>query len=125
MFSAGTVFQEQVIYRDKKGFDHAGEVSRLLAQWGLPRRAVSPAEMQAIELTLAGSYYGGYYTENDFTGDIHKFTSGLAAAAERIGVRFLYGQDLAALRSDGRRASVTVRDARSQAAAPSTMKPSW
>jgi D-amino-acid dehydrogenase len=30
------------IYRDKKGFDHAGEVSKMLAEGGLPRRAVTP-----------------------------------------------------------------------------------
>ncbi|MDI9730612.1 FAD-dependent oxidoreductase, partial [Stutzerimonas stutzeri] len=66
------------IYRDKAGFDHAAEVSRLLAEGGLPRRSVTPEEMRAIEPTLAGSYYGGYYTECDSTGDIHKFTHGLA-----------------------------------------------
>jgi D-amino-acid dehydrogenase len=98
------------IYRDKKGFDHAGEVSALLAAGGLPRRAVTPAEMRAIEPTLAGSYYGGYYTESDSTGDIHKFTVGLAEAIERLGVRCLYGQDVLALRSDGQNASVTVGD---------------
>jgi len=97
------------IYRDKKGFDHAGEVSRLLAAGGLPRRAVTPEEMRAIEPTLAGSYYGGYYTESDATGDIHKFTVGLAAAAERLGVRTLYGQDVQQLSSDGRSASVTAK----------------
>src|SRR5436309_762904 len=42
------------IYRDKAGFDHAGRVTQLLAQGGLPRRAVTPAEMRAIEPTLAG-----------------------------------------------------------------------
>lgn len=98
------------IYRDKKGFDHAGKVSKLLAEGGLPRRAVTPMEMKAIEPTLAGSYYGGYYTESDSTGDIHKFTCGLAAATERLGVRYLYGQDVLALHSDGKSARVTVRD---------------
>lgn len=97
------------IYRDKKGFDHAGKVSELLAQGGLGRRAVTPTEMRAIEPTLAGNYYGGYFTESDATGDIHKFTSGMAAAAERLGVRCLYGQDVAALHSDGSTAKVTVR----------------
>ena len=96
------------IYRDKKSFDHAGKVSQLLAQGGLDRRAVTPAEMQAIEPTLAGTYYGGYFTESDATGDIHKFTSGMASAAERLGVRCLYGQDVTALRSDGNMATVTV-----------------
>jgi D-amino-acid dehydrogenase len=96
------------IYRDKKGFDHAGKVSELLKEGGLARRAVTPAEMRAIEPTLAGNYYGGYFTESDSTGDIHKFTSGLAAATERMGVRYLYGQDVVALRSDGNCATVTV-----------------
>ncbi len=98
------------IYRDKAGFDHAGEVSQLLAAGGLPRRAVTPAEMRAIEPTLAGHYYGGYYTESDSTGDIHRFTNGLAAAAERLGVRLLFGQQVRSLHSDGHTAVVKVAD---------------
>ena len=96
------------IYRDKAGFDHAGLVSRLLAEGGLPRRSVTPEEMRGIEPTLAGQYYGGYYTECDSTGDIHKFTHGLATAIDRLGVRCLYGEDVKAVATDGKRASVTV-----------------
>jgi D-amino-acid dehydrogenase len=96
------------IYRNKAGFDHAGEVSKMLAKGGLPRRAVTPQEMKAIEPTLAGNYYGGYFTESDSTGDIHKFTSGLAAAAERLGVRTLYGQDVSSVKSNGQQALITV-----------------
>ena len=98
------------IYRDKKGFDYAGEVSKLLAEGGVPRRAVTPTEMKAIEPTLAGSYYGGYFTESDSTGDIHKFTTGMAAAIARMGVICRYRQDVVALRSDGKQASVTVQE---------------
>ena len=97
------------IYRDKAGFDHAAKVTQLLAQGGLERRAVTPDEMRAIEPTLAGRYYGGFFTESDTTGDIHKFTVGIAAAAERLGVRCLYDQDVVRLESDGRQASVSVR----------------
>ncbi len=96
------------IYRDQHSFDHAGQVSRLLAEGGLTRRAVTPSEMRAIEPTLAGTYYGGFFTDSDATGDIHKFTTGLAAAALRRGVRFLYGQDVTAVSTDGRRAHVSV-----------------
>jgi D-amino-acid dehydrogenase len=96
------------IYREKKGFDHAGEVSKMLALGGLPRRAVTPSEMKTIEPTLAGTYYGGYFTESDSTGDIHKFTTGMARAAERLGVQCLYGQDVMSLHSDGTKAEVTV-----------------
>jgi D-amino-acid dehydrogenase len=98
------------IYRDKKGFDHAAGVSKLLAQGGLERRAVTPEEMRAIEPTLAGTYYGGFYTESDSTGDIHQFTVGLAQAAERLGVTGVYGQSVKRLQSDGTNASVTVQN---------------
>jgi D-amino-acid dehydrogenase len=98
------------IYRDKKGFEHAGEVSKMLAQGGLPRRAVTPSEMKTTEPTLAGTYYGGYFTESDSTGDIHKFTTGMAIAAERLGVKCLYGQDVLSLHSDGSKAEVTVAE---------------
>lgn len=96
------------IYRDRAGFAHAGEVSKLLAAGGLPRRAVTPEEIRAIEPTLAGEYYGGYFTESDATGDIHKYTVGLAAACERLGVRIVYGADVQAVRSTGQRATVQL-----------------
>lgn len=96
------------IYRDKKGFDHAGRVSVMLAKGGLPRRAVTPDEMKAIEPALAGEYYGGYFTESDSTGDIHKFTHGLSLAAERLGVRTLYDQNVKSVQSNGKTAIVTT-----------------
>ena len=102
------------IYRDKKGFDHAGKVSVMLAKGGLPRRAVTPAEMKAIEPTLAGSYFGGYFTESDSTGDIHKFTHGLSLAAARLGVHTLYEQDVTHLSSNGQQAVVTVGEGAAQ-----------
>ena len=99
------------IYRNQAGFEHAGKVSKLLAQGGLPRRAVTPEEIKAIEPTLSGKFYGGYFTESDSTGDIHKFTSGLAAACARLGVRCLYEQQVLSVASDGQQASVTVQQA--------------
>jgi D-amino-acid dehydrogenase len=96
------------IYRDKAGFDHAANVSKLLAEGGLPRRAVTPDEMRAIEPTLAGQYYGGFYTESDSTGDIHKFTHGLSLACERRGVRLLTGHTVARVQSNGTTAQVTL-----------------
>ena len=96
------------IYRDKASFDNAGKVSQLLAEGGLPRRAVSPSEMRALEPTLAGEYYGGYFTESDSTGDIHRFTKGLAEAAVRLGVTCLYEQDVKSVTADATQACVTV-----------------
>jgi len=82
------------IYRHKAGFEHAAKVTKLLARGGLERQAVSPSEMRDIEPNLAGGYYGGFYTPTDATGDIHKFTTGLADAAARRGVSMRYGCDI-------------------------------
>lgn len=98
------------IYRDQAGFDHAAAVTRLLAAGGLDRRAVTPAEMKAIEPTLAGQYYGGFYTDSDSTGDIHKFTHGLAAAALRHGVEFQHGQAVTGLVAGEGSVQVTTGD---------------
>lgn len=97
------------IYREKKGFDHAAQVSKLLAQGGLARRAVTPNEMKDIEPTLQGQYHGGYFTESDSTGDIHKFTFGLAKACERLGVKILTEHQVLNVASNGQTATVQVQ----------------
>lgn len=96
------------IYRDKSGFDHAGQVSQLLAEGGLPRIAVTPKEMKEIEPTLAGKYYGGYFTESDSTGDIHKFTYGLSLAIERLGVKTIYDHEVSKVESNGDLVNLTL-----------------
>ena len=77
-------------YRDKASFDKAAKANALLIEGGLERRPVTPEEIRQIEPTLKGSYYGGFFTPSDSTGDIHKFTRGLADACARRGVRFVY-----------------------------------
>ncbi len=72
-------------YKNKADFEDARRTTALLAKGGLERRAVTVAEMQSIEPALHGELYGGWYTPSDFTGDIHKFTNGLALACERLG----------------------------------------
>jgi len=82
------------IYRDRAGFEHAARVNLLLRDGGLERYAVSADEIRAIEPALRGAYYGAYYTPSDATGDIHKFTRGLAAACARRGAQFIYDADV-------------------------------
>lgn len=77
------------VYRDRRSFQHACKVNRLLNEGGLERRAVTPEEIEAIEPAIHGDYFGGFFTPSDATGDIHKFTRGLAAACERRGARFI------------------------------------
>jgi D-amino-acid dehydrogenase len=77
------------IYWDRPSFEHAGRVNAMLAEGGLDRRPVTPDEIRAIEPTLHGQFHGGFFTPSDSTGDIHKFTTGLAAACRRLGVTFV------------------------------------
>lgn len=82
------------IYHDKRGFAAAERANRLLLEGGLDRRAVTPEEMRAIEPALNGAFHGGFYTPGDSTGDIHKFTCGLAEACRRLGATFLLGSSV-------------------------------
>lgn len=99
------------IYRDKAGFEHAQNVSKLLAKGGLVREALSPSDIKRIEPTLKGQYYGGFLTPSDSTGDIHKFTQGLAKACERLGVTCRYEQDVLEVKADNQVANITVKSA--------------
>ena len=85
------------IYHDAGDFERAARANALLEQGGLTRSAVSSAEIRAIEPALAGPYHGGFFTPSDFTGDIHKFTRGLLAYCERIGLRFVADASIASI----------------------------
>jgi D-amino-acid dehydrogenase len=97
-------------YATKTEFEAAGRVSALLAKGGLERRAVTAEEIKSIEPALRGEIYGGYYTPSDFTGDIHKFTNGLAKACERMGVTMLYGTDVLDVAATDTGVTITSRN---------------
>ncbi len=94
-------------YHNKADFDSAERVSKLLAKGGLERRPVTPEEIKSLEPALKGAFYGGFYTASDFTGDIHKFTSGLARACERLGVIMRFATDVTLIAPSDR--AVTIR----------------
>lgn len=96
-------------YETREQFKVAGRVSEILAKGGLNRRAVTPEEIATIEPNLKGQIYGGYYTESDFTGDIHKFASGLAKACARLGVSMRYATPVSWLKHLGAGIAVTAR----------------
>lgn len=94
------------LYWDKPSFDHAKKVNALLAQGGLDRRAISPEDVRTIEPTVRGDIYAGFFTPSDSTGDIHKFTSGLANACEKKGVRFAFDAQVTRLRTENGRHTI-------------------
>ena len=81
-------------YKTQADLAHARKVTGLLAEGGVHRRALSAEEVREIEPNLAGEILGGYWTESDSTGDIHKFTCGLASWLERQGVSFALGHEV-------------------------------
>ena len=82
------------VYETPAEFEHGVEVNAMLGEGGLERRAVSPEEIHAIEPAIKGRFHGGFFTESDFTGDIHKYSRGLADACVRRGVRFHYDVEI-------------------------------
>lgn len=81
-------------YHSQEEYRVATQVNHLLCDGGLERHAVTVDEIKKIEPSLMGSYYGGFYCPSDATGDIHKFTMGLAKASERYGVNYIFGMEV-------------------------------
>jgi D-amino-acid dehydrogenase len=97
------------IYKTRKEFDGANKVNALLREGGLDRNPVTATELQRIEPTLHGDFFGGFFTPSDSTGDIHKFTRGLADACARHGVEFHYDAEITAIEQPAEgRFSLTV-----------------
>jgi len=86
-----------LFYKTKAEFQAAGKVSALLAKGGLERQNLTASEVYALEPAIKSEVYGGVYTPSDFTGDIHTFTVGLAAACQRLGVTIHYNTEVSAL----------------------------
>jgi len=95
-------------YSDKKDFEHARRVNRLLAKGGLERFELSPSEIIEKEPQLRGDFVGGFWTPSDFTGDIHKYAFGLAEAIHKDGVNFLMETEIVDVKADGN--LVTLKD---------------
>lgn len=89
-------------YSNSKDLAHARKVTKLLGQGGLTRHELTPDEVQARCPQLNGPVLGGFWTPSDSTGDIHRFTTGMAGWLARQGVRFEMGRAINTLRkADG------------------------
>ncbi|MEP3198703.1 MAG: D-amino acid dehydrogenase [Lentilitoribacter sp.] len=88
------------VYRDQKEFDHARRVNDLLAKGGLNRHEVSAEGAYAVEPTIKCDLTGGFYTDSDFSGDIHLYAKNLAKACSRRGVKFHYNTEITIIGSE-------------------------
>lgn len=98
-------------YHNKADFDFAIRVNDLLCQGGLERYQVSLDEIRQIEPSLTGQYYAGFYCPGDATGDIHKFTMGLAQVTMQQGVRYIFGGDVQDIELNAQQVQLSYRPA--------------
>jgi D-amino-acid dehydrogenase len=96
------------VYRTQAEFERASHVNALLVEGGLDRHAVTGEEIRGIEPAIKTTCYAGLYTPSDCTGDIHKFTRGLAKACEKHGVRFRYETTIEGIEQRGDKIDATV-----------------
>ncbi|MDM1021367.1 D-amino acid dehydrogenase [Acinetobacter sp. VNK23] len=82
------------MYHTEADYQIAKQVNDVLVEGKLERYAITPEEMKAIEPTLTGQYFGGYYTSSDATGDIHKYSVGLVEKTQQYGVIYRFGLDV-------------------------------
>lgn len=93
-------------YTSQKEFDAAIEPARIMRELGCERRVVGPDEVVRLEPALASiapRLAGATYTSQDESGDVHRFTTRLAALCEAHGVRFCYGVRVQKLHAEGGR----------------------
>ncbi|WP_114416185.1 D-amino acid dehydrogenase [Marinospirillum perlucidum] len=95
------------VYRSREEYQQAARIQRLLTEAGLERHPVTAEDIHRLEPTLHGHFHAGYYTPGDATGDIHKFTKGLATACERRGGKIHYQTRVDQLLADEKQAWVT------------------
>lgn len=102
-------------FRSQHSLDTGTDNYRFLAEHGLPIEIVGRDRLVEIEPGLAGvkdKIAGGVYSPIDQTGDSSQFTQNLAAyAAEKLGVKFLYGTTVEGLDIEGDRVRAVMTSA--------------
>lgn len=92
-------------FRTQKSLEHGTSNYEFLAKHGLPIEIVDRDRLVELEPGLAGAkdkIAGGVYSPIDQTGDSRQFVENLAAfAAERLGVKFLFGANVEGLDVEG------------------------
>jgi D-amino-acid dehydrogenase len=91
-------------YTDKKEFEDSLPAAKLMRDLGCPRDSIDAAEVLRIEPSLSSirdKIVGGDFTANDESGDVYKFTSGLAKKSAEAGVNFLYSTTITRLITSG------------------------
>ncbi|WP_084419809.1 D-amino acid dehydrogenase [Henriciella litoralis] len=86
-------------YKSKEDLESAATVNGMLNEAGLDRRAVTREEIKSIEPALSGEFVGGYYTQDDATGDIHRFTRQLSEVCVNRGAIMRLGAEISRVKA--------------------------
>jgi D-amino-acid dehydrogenase len=98
-------------YTDQKEFEESLPAAQLMRELGCPRDSISADEVIKIEPALAtirDKIVGGDFTATDESGDVYKFTTGLAAKAKEAGVDFQLNTTITRLLTEGTGASARI-----------------
>lgn len=93
-------------YTDEREFERACHAAAAMRDLGCPRMTVDAAEAVRIEPALAPvrrKLVGGDFTATDESGDVHRFTTQLAARGAAAGIEFRYGTTVTRLLAEGDR----------------------
>lgn len=98
-------------YTDAEEFRQSLPAAKLMRDLGCPRNTISTDEVIKIEPALAtmrGKIVGGDFTASDESGDVYKFTTGLAAKAVEAGVNFRFNTTVTRLLTEGSGATTRI-----------------
>ena len=98
-------------YTDQRDFDESLRAAKLMRDLGCPRQSIDADEVVRIEPALAAMrkrIVGGDYTATDESGDVYKFTTGLAAKAQEAGVEFRFDTTVTRLLTEGAGAAARI-----------------
>lgn len=98
-------------YTDQKEFEDSLPAAKLMRDLGCPRDSISGDEVVRIEPALAkirDKIVGGDFTATDESGDVYKFTTGLAKKAAEAGVDFRFNTTVTRLITEGAGASAKI-----------------
>ncbi len=101
------------VFTDPAPFDAAARSAENLARHGLVFETLDAATTVRQEPAFAASadrLAGSLYFPRDEIGDSHKFTRGLAAHCETLGVRFRYGTTVTGILTGGSRVEAVATD---------------
>ena len=98
-------------YTDEREFEQSLPAAKLMRELGCPRETISADDVIRIEPALASArnkIVGGDYTATDESGDVYKFTTGLAEKCQQAGVQFRFSHQVTRLLTEGTGAAARI-----------------